>query len=294
MFTPQTNQHSTVRRVAIIVGIVIAVALVGLGVALFLRNLNGKFSSTETANNQPTAVASATTANTIISDYISLTTVHALAGNYQIQQDSSASSYITLRGDSETYTTSVPTTSYALFYASNAKEPDDSQAVLSQTTSFMSNRSFAKVDNPPDIQSLPGQTVTTYSYLGSVCQLTSSPTTVPEFYTIACVNKSDITKQYNSIQTLLALYEKNHPLPTFTRATASTTTSGDKSMTTISLNVANSHPLLLFAAVGGDWQYLGDLSTGAASNGKYALPPDVQTAIHNPKYGDFLTHNLQD
>lgn len=293
MFNPQTNQHTTAKRIALIVAIIIAISAISIGVAFFLRSLSNKFSGIAPTSTQSTTTPSATSANTVISDYVTLNGVQALANNYQLQQDASTSTYITLRGDGQTYTTSVPTAAYALFYANSSSEPNDSQAVLDQTTSFMSNHSFSKVENPVGMPSVPGQVVTTYAYQGSVCQLTSSPTAVPEFYTIACVDKSDIAKQYDTIQNLLALYEKTNPLPSFNRAVATTITSGNKSMTTLSLAVTSGHPILLFAAVNNNWEYLGDIGSGPSSNGKYALPPEVQTAIHDPKYGDFLTHNLQ-
>lgn len=293
MFNEQNHRTTIIKRISIGIAVVVVISAIGVGVALLLRNVS-HLSGVAPADSQTTTAAStAPTASSIIADYATLDTVHSLANSYQMQQDATAQSNVILKGDGQTYVTSIPTNAYALFFASSPSQPNDSQAVLDQTTSFMSNRGFSKIDNPAELQVAPGQTVTTYTNSGAACQLTSSPTSQPEFYTIACVNKSDVTKQYATIQKLLALYEKGHPLDSFTRAIASTTTSGNMAMTTISLNVANAHPLLLFAAVNNAWQYIGDIGSGSTSNGKYSLPPDIQSAIHDPKYGDFLTHNLQ-
>ncbi len=293
MFNEQNHRTIIIKRIGIGVAVAVIVAAVGIGVAMLLRNINNLSGVTPTSS-QPTSSAPASpTASSIISDYLTLDTVHTLANNYQIQQDASGGSNIILKGDGQTFVTSVPTSAYALFFASSPSQPNDSQSIIDQTTSFMTNRGFAKVDNPTELQVAPDQTVTTYDHDGAVCQLTSSPTSVPEFYTIACANKSDVTKQYDSIQKLLAIYEKGHSLGVFSRAIATTTTSGNMAMTTISLNVTGSHPILLFASVNNTWQYIGDIGDGATSNGKYSLPPDVQSAIHDPKYGNFLIHNLQ-
>jgi hypothetical protein len=67
-------------------------------------------------------------------------------------------------------------------------------------------------------------------------------------------------------------------------------------MTTISLTTKPAtHPVLLFAAVDNNWAYIGDVGGGDAmsSNGKYTLTAQVEAAIHDQKYGDFLVHNLQ-
>ena len=137
--------------------------------------------------------------------------------------------------------------------------------------------------------------VAVYTQLGSVCQLTSAPTSAPPYYLIACADKADIQKEYTKVEELLALYKKSHQLDPFTKAISSTVTSSNKSMTTLALTTAHQHPVLLFAAIDDKWSYLGDLGggTAATSNGKYSISSEIQSAIRNPKYGDFLVRNLQ-
>jgi hypothetical protein len=113
---------------------------------------------------------------------------------------------------------------------------------------------------------------------------------------MACADKADVDKEYATVEQLLGLYKKAHQLDTtFTKALSATITSDDKSMTTVSLTIPGKHPVLLFAAVNGDWSYIGDLGGGneASSNGKYTLSAQIQSTIHDSKYGDFLIKYLQ-
>lgn len=292
MQNEQQKRAQIAKRIITIVVVVIAVVAIGFGFALFLKDI-------VKPNNQPAAQSSSSQSTTstalsaasVVSDYTAPSAIQSLSDNYQLQQDSTASSYITYKADNQTYTISVPTTHSALFYAKSTSQPNDMQSVQTQTTSFMQSRSYTKANTSTD----PSTPVTTYTNQGSVCQLTSAPTSMPAYYQVACADKADVQKVYSTTQTLLALYQKSHQLDSFTQAISSTITSDNKAMTTISLTTTHGYPILLFAAINNDWAFIGDIggTAGGTSNGKYVLTPDVKTAIHDPKYGDFLTHNLQ-
>lgn len=297
MFNPQAEQHSLAKRVAIGILIVLAIALIGYGVAMLLKNISNSITqsgpkSTDSSS-QSTNTPTAPSANAIISDYIQQGTIPAL-DNYQIQQDTSAPTQITLKADNQTYAISVSTPSYALFYAKSTPGATDAKTISSQTTDYLKTKGFTPTSS---VDASTAETAyTTYTDLGSVCQLTSATTSTPAFYLIACADKSDIDKEYANVKKLLDLYQKSNQLDPFTEAITSSASSGNKEMTTVSLTTDKQrHPVLLFAAVDNNWEFLGNIGdgSGAASNGKYSLTPAVIAAIHQPKYGDFLTHYLQ-
>jgi hypothetical protein len=289
------NEHQKriliAKRIVIAVLVIVALISVGIGVALLLKNIANNPAGSQlpaSANNQ-NIVPAAPSAASIIDGYTSLGTIRVFTENYQVQQDPTAPSSIMYKADDQSYTVNITTNHYALFYANSTTQPNDSATVLAQTSTYLQSKGFKKLDP------LPGSSMVTYTQLGAVCQLTSTPTSTPPYYLIACADKADVQKEYSKIESLLNLYKKSHQLDTFTKATSSTITSGSKSMTTIALSTAHQHPVLLFAAIDDKWSYLGDLGGGTAStsNGKYSLSTEIQAAIRDPKYGDFLTHNLQ-
>lgn len=295
MYDPQAKQHALVKRIAIGALIVIVIALIGYGVALLLKNISNTVSQNSAKgvpSGQNTA-PSAPSASAVIGDYIQQGTIPAL-DNYQVQQDISAPARVTLKADNQTYAVSVSTSSYALFYAKGTPDASDAKTIAAQTADYLKNKGFSSANSVD--ASTADAAYATYTDLGSVCQLTSAVTSVPAYYMIACVDKADIDKEYANIKTLLALYQKSNTLSPFTSAITSTVSSGNKIMTTISLTTDKQlHPELLFAAVNNAWEYLGNIGdgSGAVSNGKYSLSPSVISAIHQSKYGDFLTHYLQ-
>lgn len=296
------NEHQKrtqlARRIILITVSLIAVVAIGLGVALLLKNIknigaNNNAQNTDSSQNSNTA--SAQSAATLISDYLKPEAIHTLAAGYRTQQDTASTSSIGFQADGQNFAVNVATNHYALFTPNSSAGATDAQDILAQTSTFMQSHGYQKVDTVGASTDPTQPAVTTFSSLGAACQLTSAPMSTPPFYILACADKADIDKEYASINKLLALYQKAHQVDTFTRAISNTITSGNKSMTTIALTTAHTHPVLLFAAVDGNWEYIGNVGDGtnATSNGKYTLTPDVQTAISNPKYGDFLTHNLQ-
>ena len=297
MFDPQAKQHSLLKRIAIGILVIVAIVLVGYGVAMLLKNISSSIAQnsgkTAAGTLGQTATPSAPSASSVISGYVQQGTIPAL-DNYQVQQDPSAPARITLKADDKTYAVSVNTTSYALFYAKSTPNASDPKTIASQTADYLKGKGYGPATSVDP--STASTTYATYTNLGAVCQLTSAIASVPAYYMIACVDKPDIDKEYANVKKLLDLYQKSNQLSTFTSAITSTASSGNKIMTTISLTTdKQQHPELLFAAVDNNWEFLGNIGdgSGAVSNGKYSLSPAVISAIHQPKYGDFLTHYLQ-
>jgi flagellar basal body-associated protein FliL len=290
----QQKRAMIAKRVIIVVVILVAIFAVGMGVALLLRNVSQLADTgSPSTNNQPDntpATSTAPSAASLISGYIQPENVRVFAENYQLQQDATAPARISYTAEGEKYEVSLSTSSYAMFYATGKVAASDATTVSSQTDTYLTGQGFKKTAT-----NAKNSTVT-YSDQGSVCQLTSMPSSQPAYYLMACADKTDVDKEYATIEKLLSIYKKTNQLGSFTRAITSTISSDNKTMTTISLTTnPNTHPVLLFAAVDNDWAYIGNVGGGNAmtSNGKYSLSAQVEAAIHQAKYGDFLVHNLQ-
>lgn len=286
----QQKRKTIAKRIIIAVVVLITVFAVGVGVALLLKNVSN-LAKDQTGTNTPggtgAPVSNAPSAASLIAEYVKPEGMRVFTEDYQLQQDTTAPSRIFYEADGKKYEVSVSTEHYALFYAQDGKARADAATVEAQTTSFLQGEGFKK--STPSTAS-----TTTYTNSGSVCQLTKSPQ-APAYYLMACADKADVDTEYATVERLLGIYKKSHQVAAFTRALSTTIASDNKTMTTLSLTVPNKHPVLLFAAVNGNWAYIGDVGSGDAStsNGKYSLTAEVQTAIHDPKYGDFLAKNLQ-
>jgi flagellar basal body-associated protein FliL len=293
MQNDQQKHSALAKRIIIVAVVLVALFAVGMGVAILLKSVSNlakdNTATTDTTQNDSTN-SGAPSAASVINGYINPETIRTFTKSYQLQQDTTAPARITYTADGQKYEVSLSTSNYAMFYAKDGIAHSDAAVVQQKTTEYMSDKGFQKA------AAKAGSAVTTYTDRGSVCQLTSMPGSSPAYYLMACADKVDVDKEYATIESLLDLYRKDNRLSTFTRAITSTVTSGNKAMTTISLTTTPTvHPLLLFAAVDDKWAYIGDVggSNGAVSNGKYSLTPQIQTAIHDQKYGNFLVDNLQ-
>jgi hypothetical protein len=181
------------------------------------------------------------------------------------------------------------------FTATSSTQIDDTKAIQDQTTTFLTKKGMT-------LQKTPDYSTTTTAYTtlagaSAVCQLS---TTTPANGTartvnLGCNSQSEINKEYDFINTLLGLYTKADEKPTFTQASRNLVTSGNKSLSILQLTGGATPSSLLFAAIDNQWEYIAQLSTGASttSNGKFVPSPELTTALNNPKYGDFLTKNIQ-
>jgi len=292
MQNDQQKRKTIATRIIIVAVVLITVFAIGIGVALLLKNVSNlakNQTNTSTNTDTETQTSSTPSAESIIDDYIKPESMRIFSERYQLQQDTTAPSRITYTAEGKKYEVSLTTEHYALFYAKDGAAHADASTVESQTTTFMQEKGFQAVKTKKPTLAV------NYTNDGSVCQLTKSPQSMPSYYLMACADKSDVDSEYATIERLLGIYKKSHQIDAFTRALSITITSDNKAMTTISLTIPKKHPVLLFAAVNGNWTYIGDVGSGdeSTSNGKYSLTAEVQTAIHDPKYGDFLAKNLQ-
>lgn len=288
----QQKHSKLAKRIIIVAVILVALFAVGMGVALLLKNVSNfakdQNTTQDTGPNKPTKTVPS--AASVISGYIDPQTVRVFTQRYQLQQNTTAPARIMYTAEGQKYEVSLSTSNYAMFFAKSAAQPNDPVTIQQKSTSYLESKGFQKAAAGKDTS------LTTYTNNGSVCQLTSEPASTPAYYLMACADKVDVDKEYSTIESLLDLYRKDNQLAAFSRAITSTVTSADKAMTTISLTTAPpAHPVLLFAAVDDKWDYIGNVGDGnaASSNGKYSLTPQIDAAIHDPKYGDFLVSNLQ-
>jgi hypothetical protein len=279
------------RRVLIGLGCVLLIGAIGLGTAVVLKNIIPK---------KDTQIAMTVwKPSEIVSAYMVSGAIHGLADNlYQLQQSSGTDALVQYTLPGRAYAASTPTKSDALFYAKDMSNHDDVAAVQQQTTVFMQTKGYDKVKSTGSSGS-DGPFYTTYASSSAVCQLLSSGPVAggvaPVSHELTCVDQSAIEQEYATIEKLLALSKTAHATVTaFTLATRSVLTEGKKAMTILNLVATQKPSVLLFASVNDQWAYIGNLSgdTGQ-SNSKYVLTPEIKTAIRDPKYGDFLTKNLE-
>jgi len=276
----------TLKRIAAALIVIVTILLVGLGVAYLLKNVASNnvvpSSSGQTALDPPN----------VIMAYSAPGAIAELSSDlYQQQKDDTSDAHITYKSSSHDYSVSIPTKYHTLFYAKNTSNKDDTKTIQDQTTSFLLSKGYNKVETPAS-SSTPVSV--TYASQKAVCQLTGSGpiSDSPTYYALACVDMTGIDQEYTAIEKLLSLYKASHQLASFTQAIRSTVTEDNKSLSIINLTEDKSHHSFLFAAIDTNWEYIGDLSGTTTSSGKYTITPEVNTALHNPKYGDFLTKNI--
>lgn len=292
----QDNQREPIgllRRLLIGLGCVVLVAAVGLGTVFMLKNIIPK-------KEILTAVA-VWKPSEIISAYTVPGAIHGLADNlYQVQSDTATDVLVRYTLQGHHYAVSTPTKNHVLFYAKGTSDHDDVKAVQDQTTVFMQTKGYEKVKlTTSSTESSPFYA--TYASTSAICQLVSSgpklSATTPVSHILACTDRSAIEREYTLTETLLALYKATRlRLPPFTMVARSSAMQGDKALTILhfTTEIQKESPVLLFAAINNQWAYLANLNGDSGQpNAKYTLTPEIERAIRDPKYGDFLTKHLQ-
>jgi hypothetical protein len=287
----KSNEAQEVIKKRLIITLVVALAAIALAVVTIvaLKSVVPKVESSNVRN------VAALKASEVISAYGTSGTVKALNETvYSQQVNSESESRVLYKADGHSYITSVPAKDHLLFYVKNKLEKDDSAEVQAQTTAFMEARGLSKVNLKVSAANTP--MYTTYKNDATVCQLIDSGIDTqlasPSYHELACVATAAVQGEYALIDKLVGLYKNSHQLAEFSQAIRVATSEGNKSLSIISFVGIQSHPALLFAAIDGNWSYVGDIGSGTTSNGKYALTPDVKSAIADPKYADFLQKNI--
>ncbi len=218
--------------------------------------------------------------------------IPALASNYQ-QIPGPLSAILFYQQSKSAYRIGIASPAVS-FTAINSAQNDD-KTIQDQTNSFFTTKGMA-LQKTPDY-SIASTTYVTLAGASAVCQLgTTTPANgTNKTVNLGCNTQDAINKEYDFINTLLALYAKTNQTPTFTQASRNLVTSGNKSLSILRLTGGSTEPSLLFAAIDNQWEYIAQLNNGSstASNGKYVPSAELTTALNNPKYGDFLTKNTQ-
>jgi hypothetical protein len=282
----------TRQQLAIGLAGIFAVLLVGVGVAFVLKGVMPK----KLANTPQPSIATAPPK--VIAGYEKAGVIKSLSdSSYLRQADNETVAYIRYKLDGHDYTISTPTKNQVLFYAKTKSQPDDTIAIQDQTTAFMHAQGYEKLQTPSMASSADDVAYVTYAGPTAICQLTDSPAlpNLRSYHALACADKTVINQEYATTEKLMAIYKQDRQPLTFKEAVRSTIAEDDKSLSILSLTNVQAHPVLLFAAIGNNWTYIGDLnnSKGQESNGKYIVTPEIKQAISDPKYGDFLLKNIQ-
>jgi hypothetical protein len=287
----QSTRMKYVKRSAVVVITVGIVAALCLGVALLLKQLVTK----ETSNPvNHVAVGSVE----IIKAYGTPGSIDGLSDTlYQAKADTGLMASIRAILPGREYDVATQTDHQVFFYAKSKLTQADTEAIQNQTTVFMKAKGYALLPTREDTRQ-ESALYMSYENDVAVCQLTSSgletPDNAPQYHALACVNKAKIRDEYTAIETLLTLYKKEHQALAATEVSRTVTTEGAMSLALLHVTTLQSHPILLFAAIDNDWEYIANLNDSSEpSNGKYSITPDIQNALRNPKYGDFLVRMIE-
>ena len=286
----QNDQQPTSKKKPILIGLAVMVAVIVLsvGTAFLLRTVN----KSESPSSQ-SATTSPATPNQVIEAYKKPGAVAALSEVLYQQLNEASDAYVSYTLSGHNYSVSTLTKERALFSAKGTLKEDDTKKVQDQTAEFMRTKEYNKAETPD--QAAKNVPTVTYASETAVCQLTSSEMPVPEnmraYHQLACIEQSEIEKEYAFIEKMLVLYKTSHPIMPFKGISRLTRTEDNKSYTLLRVTGAETSPILLFAAIGDSWAFIGDLggSNGAQqTNAKYTITPEIKAAISDPKYGGFL------
>lgn len=290
-----TPNSILLKRIAITLAVIIGIIAIGWGVITLLKAVTPE--KTQPSNEQGRILK----VNEVIETFGKNNSIPALNPDiYQTQETSTSSADVIYKPASSSFAVATPTTYQALFFEKKASSNSDVATVQEQTTSFMKQSGYEKVENAGMTQS-DNPAYVTYNAPLAVCQLKSIRETEPPSanltsHQLSCQEKTAIQTEYDTINSLLTLYKESGQAEiTFTQAIRTIKTEGNKSLTILSLSGDTQNTALLFAALDNKWSYLGNLSGNGQtpSNGKYVITSELRQAINDPRYGDFLTKNLQ-
>ena len=122
-------------------------------------------------------------------------------------------------------------------------------------------------------------------------------------YSFVCSDKTSLAKAYDNVDPLISLYRKTATLQPFNSAVLTSETKDDVSYGLVRLSdiqvseTDTTNKTLLFGAVKGNWEYLGELSSiirTGASAGQYDLSASLKAKITQPKYGTFILDSINE
>lgn len=281
---PQKN--STWKRLLILIAGLLIVAAIAVGVIALLRLL---FAPTPPKTETPSI-----SVGEVVSGVKTAGNIKAFE-NYQEQVTDTPSGQVTVTLEGKNYAVNLPTKYSVLFFAKTPGQQSDIAEVEQQVSSFMTEKGYNKTENTGQIKKSENPLYITYKSNVGVCQLASAQPTTQDglaYHTISCSESAAISQEYTAIDTLLTLYKKQQELPVFTQANRTTITEENKTLALLSLKGEGSAQLL-FAAIDNNWEYIGNIGSGADANGKYAISDDVRSKIDDVRWGNFLKKNLK-
>lgn len=283
---------SPLKRILLIGLCLLVIGGVGAGAIALLRTFLPK-SNTSTDTNSSGVLPS----NEVVAAFKTPGAIKGFEAGYD-QQAERAEARVIYRAEGRKYTLSTPTKHSVLFFAKSTDQPNDTSSIQDQTTAFITTKGYERTENTGSTKSENPAYITYKSAIGT-CQLTSSqPATIPgslAFHALACADSTTIAQEYSTTEMLLTLYRNTHPTPSFSESSRTSANEDNKMLSIISLSGDGARASLLFAAIDGNWEYIGDLgsTSEADSNGKYTVSAEMRSKINDARYGDFLKSRIQ-
>lgn len=275
------------KTIGIVVAVVVLVIAIGVGAIALLRSVAPREEGPAVENKKQLNAQETVKAFEISG------AIQGLSSGYQRQKTESSTGVVIYKADDKAYsvTTSTP---YVAIFSAKDENKDDVQLIRDETMVFM-NASGYKEAAYQQASDGTGPFYATYENDSSVCQLASSGSAIPKdtkaSHLLACITKEKINDEYAMVEGLIDLYAKESKLPTFAQVIRSEQREGKKALSVLALS-GEKNVRLLFAAVDDKWEYLGNLSNGSKTNAKFTVSAELEAALRDPKYGDFLTRNI--
>lgn len=284
-----THHPNILKYVALGVAALVVIGLAGFITVLILSSAVPD--TPHQATSRPTS-GKVLSAADVIKAYETPGAIDALS-QYDLRASGADQGSIVYKQASQPYAITISTKENALFYAKDAKQADNSQAVQDATISFMDTEGLTKATTPAQ-DTRGGLIYTTYENPQTVCQLIDAKAVSqsPSYHILSCAAKADISTEYTTVQKLLAVSGQKTDISGAQSIRRDANSKDNKAYAILNVTKPdNKTSRLLYAAVDDKWDYLGDLSAGDKrySNAKYTVTPEIQKAISDPKYGGFLT-----
>lgn len=197
------------------------------------------------------------------------------------------------------YTFTQTGSDFVQYERKDANKNDNDTAAVEGVKTFLTKYKLDEIEKPAASTAV----YTVFEGENAICQILTLPkmNSRAASLNVSCVKKSTITETYTSIDTLLALYDKQASTP-LSPATVKVITfvEGNKTLTTLdTYSSSDTATSLIFAAINDDWEYIGErpLSTGTTESNatgiNRALSNELKAKIADPKYEGFLAKYIK-
>ena len=179
-----------------------------------------------------------------------------------------------------------------LYVADDSSAVIQSDAILKEAGEIFTKSGLNAVTAPVAVEG-----AASYANDAVSCQV-QIPQAKPATVTFACVDATDIAKEYEIIKTLIGLYDAANPTGPIDMATLQSVGRTTKSQGNITGSIVNiskkieagqvaSGNVLLFGAIDANWEYVANLSEGK-SVGKVNLSTESLALVKNQKWNGVL------